>query len=59
MDIMITLTKAKKCDGEKLYQLQVTGFAKLLNKYQDFDINPAAETIERVQSRLILCKKGK
>ena len=39
-------------DAEELWKMQVTAFAELLEKYHDYDTNPAAETIERVQIRL-------
>ena len=49
----ITLIKATIEDCRKLYEMQVAGFNPLLEKYKDYETNPAAETIERVEKRLI------
>jgi len=50
--MQITLKRAEIADANKLYQLQLDGFAELLDKYQDFDTNPANESFERAKSRL-------
>lgn len=49
---MITLLKAELSDAEKLWKLQVEAFAELLERYQDFEINPAAEPLEKTIMRL-------
>lgn len=47
----VTLQKAKKSDCRKIHEMQVKAFGPLLEKYQDFDTNPAAETAERIVQR--------
>ncbi len=47
----ITLEKALPADCAQLHAMQVTAFHPLLEKYQDFDINPAAEPPERIAQR--------
>ena len=37
---------------ERLWKMQVEAFAELLEKYQDYDISPACEKMEKVQARL-------
>lgn len=48
---MIKLKKATIQDCEQLHIMQIIAFTPLLDKYQDFDINPAAETLEYFHSR--------
>lgn len=48
----ITLTKAKLSNCEELYSLQTASFRPLLEKYQDYDSNPGAETKDRTLQRL-------
>ena len=48
---MITLKKAERKDCPLLYQLQVTSFLPLLEKYRDYETNPAAESLDRIQQR--------
>ena len=50
--IRITLRKATISDCEELYGLQIASFRQLLSKYQDFDISPGAEKIDRTMQRL-------
>ena len=50
----LRLKKAGIADCEKIHQMQIAGFRALLDKYQDFDTNPAAETIERIKQRFQL-----
>jgi len=47
----IYLTKATIADSEEIHKMQVAAFQPLLDKYQDYDISPATETLERVQGR--------
>lgn len=49
---MIKLKKALLSDANELYDLQVSSFKALLEKYQDYDISPAAEKIEKTIRRL-------
>ncbi len=46
---MIELVKIDPRDAEELYQMRVLAFQPLLDQYQDFDTNPAAETFEQFQ----------
>jgi len=47
----IELQRVSVDEAPELHRLQVQGFAALLAKYQDFDTNPGAETVERVRER--------
>ena len=47
----ISLGKATIHDCNQIHQMQITGFKPLLNKYQDFETSPAAETLEQVRNR--------
>ena len=49
---MIRLKPATLSDAEALHRMQVTAFAPLLQKYNDFAISPAAETVERVREKI-------
>lgn len=46
------LVRAHVSDAEELHAMQVEAFRELLEKYQDFDTNPANETVEKVEARL-------
>lgn len=48
----IELRKATLNDAETLWQMQVIAFEELLNKYQDYETNPASEKIQRTIERL-------
>jgi RimJ/RimL family protein N-acetyltransferase len=48
----ITLRKADVNDCEAIRKLQAAAFAALLEKYQDHDLNPGAETAEKIRWRL-------
>lgn len=39
-------------DAQELHSMQIKAFKELLDKYQDFDTNPANENIENVKKRL-------
>ena len=49
---MIHLQQATAEDALALFELQVAAFSPLLEKYQDYDTNPANETIDRVYTRI-------
>ena len=49
---MIHLEPATDIDALALFELQVAAFNPLLKKYQDYDTNPANETIDRVYARI-------
>ena len=38
-------------DVETVWKMQVEAFAGLLERYQDYDISPAAEGMEKVMAR--------
>lgn len=48
---MITLRKATAEDIEKLWKMQVEAFRALLEKYQDYGLSPAAESIDKIRAR--------
>ena len=47
----ITLKKAVFTDCAEIHKMQEKAFNDLLEKYQDFDTNPAVESLERVQCK--------
>jgi len=47
----IQLKKANIDDCEKIHKMQTVGFKALLDKYQDFETNPGAETLEYIKMR--------
>ena len=48
---MIRLQKAIKSDLNTIYEMQKAAFQPLLEKYQDYETNPAAESFERTAQR--------
>ena len=48
---MITLRKATAEDIEKIWKMQVEAFRALLEKYQDYGLSPAAESIDKIRAR--------
>jgi len=48
----VRLVLAVDTDAESIFDIQVRAFAPLLDNYQDYDTNPANETIDRVVSRI-------
>lgn len=49
---MITLQRASLEDAKAVHAMQVRAFQSLLEKYQDFPTNPAAEPLGKVEERL-------
>lgn len=47
----VILRKATDKDIEKIWKMQVEAFAGLLEKYQDYDMSPAAEDIGKIRAR--------
>ena len=47
----ISLRKAEYEDCALIHSIQVKSFVGLLQKYNDFDSNPAAESLDRIQQR--------
>lgn len=50
--MVVKLEKAIESDANIIFDIQVDAFQPLLEKYKDFDTNPANETIERVVTRI-------
>ena len=47
----ITLKVASEEDMQTIWEMQVKAFSDLLEKYQDYDMSPAAESLEKVIAR--------
>lgn len=47
----VKLKKVEQHELEEVHSLQVASFKSLLEKYQDFETNPAAEPIEKIEFR--------
>lgn len=47
----VTLRKAMRDDIETIWRMQVEAFSELLDKYQDFDISPATESLEKIAAK--------
>ena len=48
---MVKLNPVQREDIETLWKMQVEAFSDMLEKYQDFDLSPAAENIDKVIAR--------
>lgn len=48
----VTLSKATVKDAAAIHALQLEAFMPLLEKYQDYETNPANETLERLVERM-------
>ena len=48
----IELIKISLKDTKEIWEMQVKSFKELLDKYQDFEINPANEFISNIEMRL-------
>lgn len=49
---MINLRKANIDDCSLIHEMQIKSFKLLLEKYQDHDTNPGAESLERVMTKM-------
>ena len=47
----IELVPAEKEDIAEIWKMQVEAFQELLDRYQDYDTNPAAEGVDRIRER--------
>ncbi len=47
----INLKPVTKQDIETVWRMQIEAFSELLEKYQDYDMSPAAESMEKVLAR--------
>ena len=50
----VTLIQATENDIETVWKMQTEAFSELLEKYQDYDTNPAAESLEKVSRKFSL-----
>ena len=48
----ISLQKAEMEDCIQIHQMQIKSFNDLLDKYKDYNTNPAAESVERIEQRM-------
>lgn len=48
----IKLIRVTLKDTKEIWEMQVKSFKELLDKYQDFEINPASEPISNIEIRL-------
>ena len=48
---MITLRRVERDECERIYHMQIVDFKDLLDRYRDFETNPGAETLGRVEKR--------
>lgn len=53
----IVLHKATLSDAEEIWEMQKIAFAELLERYQDFETNPAREPLHKVEERIV--KEGR
>lgn len=47
----ITLRKAERDDIQTIWKMQIEAFSGLLEKYQDYDMSPAAEDADKIRAR--------
>jgi len=47
----VTLRKAMRDDRETIWRMQVEAFSELLDKYQDFGVSPATESLEKIAAK--------
>ena len=50
----VELIRAAMEDAETIWKMQRVAFVQLLERYQDYDVNPGNEPLEKVQWRLAL-----
>ncbi len=50
----IDLIRARLKDAKEIWEMQIKSFKKLLDKYQDFETNPANEFISNIEIHLYL-----
>ena len=48
----VQLIRATVEDAEHIWEMQVEAFLPLLDKYQDYETNPASEPVDKVKGRL-------
>jgi GNAT superfamily N-acetyltransferase len=50
--VKVSLEKAVESDAEFIFEIQIKAFLPILEKYKDFETNPANESVERVIRRI-------
>lgn len=50
-DMEICLNKAVFSDCKQIHKMQASAFAQLLEKYCDYETNPASESLEKIQNK--------
>ena len=50
-DMSIKLVEVTRDDIETVWRMQIDAFSGLLEKYQDYDLSPGAEPVEKVVAR--------
>ena len=54
-DVMdVELEPVKRSELESVWKMQIEAFSDLLKKYQDYDTNPAAEGMDKINERMDL-----
>lgn len=49
----VFLSRAEYMDCEEIQKMQEKSFAQLLEKYQDFETNPACESLEIIRKKMV------
>ena len=47
----IALVKVTREDLETVWRMQIAAFSELLNRYQDYDLSPGAEPVDKIIAR--------
>ena len=47
----VTLRQAQRDEVQKIWEMQIEAFRELLEKYQDYDLSPGAEHVDKVIAR--------
>ena len=50
----VELEPVKRSELESVWKMQIEAFSDLLKKYQDYDTNPVAEGIDKINERMDL-----
>jgi len=50
----VKLVKAEIADAELIWKMQLESFKDLLEKYQDYDLSPGNEPLEKVKRRFLM-----
>lgn len=50
-DMEIFLNKAVFSDCGQIHKMQISAFTELLEKYRDYETNPASESLEKIQNK--------